>query len=479
MTVTEWFRDQQVADRTSHEHFAKDHFLSFLFARKERKESAYREAMVKQFLDDHGFAGINVPKKFRFSFWTSRESICPVHLVAMRGDYGQMLLLLASDADPSATTSKGRTALSIARQYDKEGSHRAVVVLLECVDNPEVPKQPEQVPFCFLDTQYRAHPMLMEFSAACIYDGNLKNGVDASKRPRPNGLPWPGLESPAMFLESNVEEHLEGESKANHAEALKVKDLVRGLLQRGEVNVEDIGVVTPYKGQVRVLRKIMHQQNSLDIPEEEAKMLEIASVDNFQGREKEVIIFSAVRCNTAGQVGFLKDWRRLNVMVTRARRALVVIGNAMTLCKDEHWKKWLETTEKQGGARKGTVKKALQDGETFEGIVPCEDKMDFIPTTNFVDVPMEPVEPTVQVTKRNWSDLNSDDEEPVPEKKLKTETPWAETKDASDSWSNSTPQTKYVEQLHEALFRQAACEDPRALATTVCSSIQVDDFPCS
>jgi len=54
--------------------------------------------------------------------------------------------------------------------------------------------------------------------------------------------------------------------------------------------------------------------------------------------------------------------------------------------------------------------------------------MDFIPTTNFVDVPMEPVEPTVQVTKRNWSDLNSDDEEPVPEKKLKTETPWAETK---------------------------------------------------
>jgi len=105
--------------------------------------------------------------------------------------------------------------------------------------------------------------MLMEFSAACIYDGNLKNGVDASKRPRPNGLPWPGLESPAMFLESNVEEHLEGESKANHAEALKVKDLVRGLLQRGEVNVEDIGVVTPYKGQVRVLRKIMHQQNSL------------------------------------------------------------------------------------------------------------------------------------------------------------------------------------------------------------------------
>ncbi len=54
--------------------------------------------------------------------------------------------------------------------------------------------------------------------------------------------------------------------------------------------------------------------------------------------------------------------------------------------------------------------------------------MDVIPTTSFMDVPMEPVEPTVQVSKRNWSDLNSDDEEPVPEKKLKTETAWAETK---------------------------------------------------
>ena len=84
------------------------------------------------------------------------------------------------------------------------------------------------VPFQFLDTQYRAHPMLMEFSALNIYDGKLRHGVDSSQRVRPNGIPWPGLESPAMFYESNVEEHLEGESKANTAEALLVKDPGRG-----------------------------------------------------------------------------------------------------------------------------------------------------------------------------------------------------------------------------------------------------------
>jgi len=299
--------------------------------------------------------------------------------------------------------------------------------------------------------------MLMEFSATCIYDGRLKNGVDESKRPRPNGLPWPGLESPAMFLESNVEEHLEGESKANYAEAVRVKELVRGLLDRGAVRLEDIGVVTPYKGQVRVLRKMMHLQNGLNVEQEQAKLLEIASVDNFQGREKEVIIFSAVRCNTFGSVGFLKDWRRLNVMVTRARRALVVIGNAMTLCKDDYWKKWLETTEKQGGCRKGTVKKALEDGENFQGIVPSEENMDFFPSLGLTDFPVAP--PQSSGPKRNWSDMNSDDEDqtamttsPVKvEKKLKvTEDeaiPWAQdswtgwgskqTEDSKRSWTSS------------------------------------------
>ncbi|CAJ1357403.1 unnamed protein product, partial [Effrenium voratum] len=159
-----------------------------------------------------------------------------------------------------------------------------------------------------------------------------------------------------MFMESSVEEHLEGESKANMAEALVVKDLVQGLLDRKEVPLTEIGVVTPYKGQVRVLRKLLQSKDALalgaGLADEEIFKLEIASVDNFQGREKEVIIFSAVRCNTWGSVGFLKDWRRLNVMITRARRALVVVGNAATLCKDEHWRKWLECTERQGGAKK-------------------------------------------------------------------------------------------------------------------------------
>merc|ERR1719262_1575825 len=89
--------------------------------------------------------------------------------------------------------------------------------------------------------------------------------------------------------------------------------------------------------------------------------LEIHSVDNFQGRECEIIIFSAVRSNPDGKVGFLADWRRLNVMITRARRGLVIVGDPDTLKHDKHWGLWLEWAEGHGAIDKST------DGKTYTG----------------------------------------------------------------------------------------------------------------
>ena len=94
----------------------------------------------------------------------------------------------------------------------------------------------------------------------------------------------------------------------------------RRLLEAG-VPATAIGIITPYRAQVRLIREKL-----ADVPD-----LEVDSVDGFQGQEKEAILFSFVRSNAEGEIGFLADTRRTNVAFTRARRSLLVIGDSATL----------------------------------------------------------------------------------------------------------------------------------------------------
>jgi superfamily I DNA and/or RNA helicase len=104
----------------------------------------------------------------------------------------------------------------------------------------------------FLDTQYRAHPSLMEFSSAAVYGGRLRNGIEPSQRPAIDGFPWPNQDVPVCFFEGGGAEEKDGESRCNRSEALQVMDVLdlvlsdaaRGLTQ------SDVGVVTAYSAQV-------------------------------------------------------------------------------------------------------------------------------------------------------------------------------------------------------------------------------------
>lgn len=187
-----------------------------------------------------------------------------------------------------------------------------------------------------LSVQYRMNDAIMRLPSRQFYDGTLV--ADASVR----GHTLADLPGVAAALSDSGnpttpealrvvefwdtagagwEEELEpdGESKQNPREAVWVVDQV-GRLTAAGVRPDQIGVIAPYSAQVRLLRNRLRLDG-----------LEIDTVDGFQGREKEAIVICLVRSNGAGEIGFLADTRRTNVALTRARRALRVVGDSATL----------------------------------------------------------------------------------------------------------------------------------------------------
>eukprot|EP00913_Durusdinium_trenchii_P007222 g6791.t1 len=146
------------------------------------------------------------------------------------------------------------------------------------------------------------HPSIAEFPSRCFYDGTLTNGpATATHRPKIPGFPWPSEE---------VQEGGRSHENPEEAEALIM-----------------VGIITGYSAQQELLRRLWSQlAPRLNL---QAKELRVDTVDGFQGAERDLILASTVR--SFFEVGFMRDPRRVNVMLTRARRGLIVFGNAPTL----------------------------------------------------------------------------------------------------------------------------------------------------
>lgn len=179
-----------------------------------------------------------------------------------------------------------------------------------------------------LEVQYRMHPALAEFPSQTFYEGSLQNGVTlAERRVDHLDFPWPRKDMPLFFYHSAGNEEISGSgtSYLNRAEAMNVERLVTQLIKAG-LQGSQIGVITPYEGQRAHIQSVLQRHTTLHT--NMYKDVEIASVDAFQGREKDFIILSCVRSNAQAGLGFLQDPRRLNVAITRAKFGLVICGNA-------------------------------------------------------------------------------------------------------------------------------------------------------
>ena len=187
-----------------------------------------------------------------------------------------------------------------------------------------------------LEVQYRMHPCLSAFPSFMFYEGALQNGVSSIEREKDLDLPWPDKSQPMKFWLNTGNEEMgsSGTSFLNRSEAQCVEKICTVYLKQG-ILPEQIGVITPYEGQRAFV--VSHMQRNGALRSELYASIEVASVDSFQGREKDYIIVSCVRSNENQGIGFLKDPRRLNVALTRAKYGVIIIGNAKLLARDPLW----------------------------------------------------------------------------------------------------------------------------------------------
>ncbi|XP_026191757.1 uncharacterized protein LOC34622030 [Cyclospora cayetanensis] len=198
-------------------------------------------------------------------------------------------------------------------------------------------------PIHLLNEQRRMHPSIAHFPNMQFYQGKIfSRDVDDCNRPPVAGFLWPSPHSRVCLIDissglANMELSL-GTSKYSLVEIDPILAILRSVLQCGTIRPSEIGILTPYDAQKARIRFALNDSFDKAL----SYQIDVDSVDGFQGKEKDLIIFSAVRSNPRGEIGFLKDARRLNVMLTRARRGLLVVGDQLSLWADTvNWRPWI------------------------------------------------------------------------------------------------------------------------------------------
>jgi len=197
-----------------------------------------------------------------------------------------------------------------------------------------------------LTVQHRMNEAIMAFPSMSMYEGRLTAAEEVSGHTLADLGVAPDEDRDAclVFIDTSGKgwderRDEENPSTSNPGHAERVCAEVRRLLGRG-ISPIDVAVITPYMAQVRLIRA--------DLGPLMEEGLEVGTVDGFQGREKEAILLDLVRSNDRSELGFLKDTRRMNVALTRARRFLIVLGDSATIGANSYYGAFIEAVEAYG-----------------------------------------------------------------------------------------------------------------------------------
>ena len=215
-----------------------------------------------------------------------------------------------------------------------------------------VENKPEVV--TLLKMQYRMNEEIMRFSSSWFYGNQVESAPEVKYRSILDlDIPMTWIDTSAFELNEDSEvsfkEQFVGESfgRINKAEAeLTLLALENYFTKIGKTRILDeridVGVISPYRAQVQYLRRLLKKKEFF---KPYRSLISVNTVDGFQGQERDVILISLVRANDEGQIGFLRDLRRMNVAITRARMKLIILGDASTMTRHPFYKKLYDYIE--------------------------------------------------------------------------------------------------------------------------------------
>ncbi len=202
-------------------------------------------------------------------------------------------------------------------------------------------QKPEVV--TLLKVQYRMNHEIMKFSSDWFYGGKVESAPEVKNRSVLD------FDIPMLWIDTAdmaCHEEFVGESygRINKTEAkltLAALQLYFDKIGKERILSEriDVGIISPYRAQVQYLRQLVRKEAYF---KPYRHLISVNTVDGFQGQERDVVLISLVRANDEGQIGFLRDLRRMNVAITRARMKLIILGDAPTMTRHPFYKKLYE-----------------------------------------------------------------------------------------------------------------------------------------
>ncbi|CAI0375634.1 unnamed protein product [Linum tenue] len=202
-------------------------------------------------------------------------------------------------------------------------------------------------PVNMLKMQYRMHPEIRHFPSREFYDEALQDATDMEVKTKRDWHKYRCF-SPFCFFDLHEGQESQPSGSGSYVNTDEVEFVL--LLYRKLVSMHpelgsssQFALISPYRYQVKLLQDKFKDNFGQDSRE----FVDIQTVDGFQGREKDVAIFSCVRASESKGIGFVSDARRMNVGITRAKSTVLVVGSASTLRRDEHWRNLIESAEKR------------------------------------------------------------------------------------------------------------------------------------